>query len=377
MDTDAENGRQTEDGRRTTPPPSSVHRPPSTEEVVSLRGVWKTYEQRQRSEKLSQLLKDLFRPQVRRVDALCGVDLSIQRGEIVAYAGPNGAGKSTTVKLCSGLLAPTSGQVRVLGLDPVKDRVRYVSRIGVVFGQRTELYWDHPLAASYEWKRVVWDIPQERFERMQGFVRELLGLDEFFRAAPKELSLGQRMRADLGMALLHEPEILFLDEPTLGLDVLAKRNILTCIKDLNRERRLTVMVTSHDMAELEQLAGRIVMIHRGNIAFDGDFGRLRKEFAARRVLTLETEGSTPPVLDGADLVRSEGGRHEYVFDAARVPIAGILEQAAAQTRVLDVETHQLPIDDVIADIYERWLAEGRGQAPAAPATPAPEPVAAS
>ena len=325
------------------------------EPIVSLQDVTKLYKQRQRSEKFTGLVRSLFKPAVKVVEALRGVSLQIQRGEVVAYAGPNGAGKSTTVKLCAGLLAPTSGTVRVMGFNPVKERVKFVARIGVVFGQRTELYWDLPVATSYEWKRVVWNVPPERFERMRGFVRELLGLDEFFQTAPRELSLGQRMRADLGLALLHEPEILFLDEPTLGLDVLARRNILSCIKDLNRDRQLTVLVTSHDMAELEQLSGRIVMIHRGSIAFDGDWQRLRREFAARRVLTLETEDAVAPTLDGAELVSSDGSRHEYVYDAAAVQIARLLEQAAAQTRVLDVETHQLPIDTVIADVYERWL----------------------
>ncbi|MGI8423634.1 MAG: ABC transporter ATP-binding protein [Chloroflexota bacterium] len=323
--------------------------------IVSLQSVHKIYSQRQRSEKFTSLIKSLFRPTIKTIRALNDVSLQIQTGEIVAYAGPNGAGKSTTIKLCAGLLAPTSGEVRVMGFNPVKDRVNFVSRIGVVFGQRTELYWDLPVASSFEWKRVVWDIPRERYERMRAFVRELLALDEFFHTAARELSLGQRMRADLGLALLHEPEILFLDEPTLGLDVLARRNILACIKDLNRDRDLTVLVTSHDMAELEQLAGRIVMIHQGAIAFDGDWARLRREFAARRVLILETETRTAPTLDGADLVRSESNRHEYVFDAAHIQIASLLDQAAAQTRVLDVETHQLPIDEVIADVYQRWL----------------------
>jgi ABC-2 type transport system ATP-binding protein len=333
------------------------------EPIIALTGVWKTYRQRQRSETLAGQLRSLLRPVVKEVDALRGIDLTIQRGEVVAYAGPNGAGKSTTVKLCAGLLAPTRGRVRVMGFDPVKERVRFVSRVGVVFGQRTELYWDLPVASSFEWKRIVWDVPRERYERMRGFVRELLALDEFFSTAPRELSLGQRMRADLALALLHEPEILFLDEPTLGLDVLAKRNILGCLKDLNRDRRLTVLVTSHDMAELEQLAGRIVMIHRGSIAFDGDFARLRRESAARRVLTLETDGATAPHLDGAQLIGSAGGRHEYVFDAARVSISALLDQAAAQARILDVETHQPPIDDVIAGIYERWLRDGHQPPP--------------
>jgi ABC-2 type transport system ATP-binding protein len=306
---------------------------------------------------------------VREVEALKGINLRVGWGEIVAYAGPNGAGKSTTVKLLSGLLAPDRGSVRVLGLDPVRDRVRYVNRIGVVFGQRTELWWDQPLAASFEWKRVVWDIPRPRFDRMLGLVKELLGLDEIFHSLARELSLGQRMRADLGMALLHEPEMLFLDEPTLGLDVLAKRDILRFIKQINRERHVTVMMTSHDMSDLEELAGRVVMIHRGDIAFDGAFDRLRQEVADRRRLLIETDAATAPTLEGATLMTSEGTRHEYVFDATHVRIATLLEQAAAQVRISDVETHRAPIDDVIADIYETWQRQAREQRPVVEAEP--------
>jgi ABC-2 type transport system ATP-binding protein len=326
--------------------------------VVELTGVSKTFRQKQRSERLGDVLRQLVRPTVKKITALQNVTLRIARGETVAYAGPNGAGKSTTVKLLSSLLTPDAGTVRVLGMDPIRDRVRYVSRIGVVFGQRTELWWDHPVAASFEWKRVVWDIPRLRYERMLGVVRELLGLDEFFHSLARELSLGQRMRADLAMALLPEPEVLFLDEPTLGLDVLAKRNILRFIKELNREQNVTVMVTSHDMAELEQLAGRIILIDHGKIAFDGDFLRLRREFSDRRRLLLETADGAAPTLEGAEWIGSEAGRHEYVFDASRVKIAELLEQAAAQTQVLDVETHRPPIDEVIADIYEKWQQPG-------------------
>jgi ABC-2 type transport system ATP-binding protein len=322
--------------------------------VVELRGVSKTFRQKQRSERLREALRTMLRPPVREVRALKAIDLTIRRREIVAYAGPNGAGKSTTVKLLSGLLAPDTGSVRSLGMDPVRERVRYVGRIGVVFGQRTELWMDHPVAASFEWKRVVWDIPRPRYERMRDLVKELLGLGEFFHSLTRELSLGQKMRAELGLALLHEPELLFLDEPTLGLDVLAKRTILGFIKDLNRERRVTVMVTSHDMAELEQLAGRIVMIDHGTIAFDGAFDQLRREVSDLRRLLIETGQGAAPALSGAALVRSEGGRHEYVFDAAQIRIATLLEQAAAQVAVLDVETHRAPIDEVIADIYRQW-----------------------
>ncbi|HEY8951956.1 MAG TPA: ATP-binding cassette domain-containing protein, partial [Candidatus Dormibacteraeota bacterium] len=270
--------------------------------MVEISGVWKVYYQTQRAERLREVLLGLVRPRIRKIEALRGIDLTIRRGEVVAYAGPNGAGKSTTVKLLSSLLTPDAGTVRSLGLDPVRDRVRYVSRIGVVFGQRTELWWDHPVAASFAWKQVVWDVPRERYERALGFLREVLGLDEIWKSLARELSLGQKMRAELGLALIHEPEILFLDEPTIGLDVLAKRNVLAFIKQLNRERQVTVMVTSHDMSDLEQLAGRIVMIHQGRIAFDGDFDQLRRAFADRRRLLIETPEPTAPIITGAELI---------------------------------------------------------------------------
>jgi ABC-2 type transport system ATP-binding protein len=326
-----------------------------TDTVVELSGVRKVYRQRVRSARLGDVLRNLLHPEVRVVEALRGIDLTVRRGEVVAYAGPNGAGKSTTIKLLSGLLAPDSGRVRALGMDPVRDRVQYVGRIGVVFGQRTELWWDHPVAASFEWKRVVWNIPRPRYDRMLALVRELLDLDDIFLTTARELSLGQRMRADLALALLHEPEILLLDEPTLGLDVLARRRILSFIRELNREREVSVVVTSHDMAELEQLAGRIVLLHQGQIAFDGVFSELRRVLTRRRVLTLDTASPIAPQLDGAELISSDAGRHEYAFDAAAAKLSDLLEQASAQTEVLDVETHRAPIDQVVADLYEHWL----------------------
>ena len=322
--------------------------------VVEISGVSKIFRQRQRFEKRGDILRNLLRPQYREIHALQAIDLQISRGEIVAYAGPNGAGKSTTVKLLSGLLVPDSGMIRVLGMDPTRERVRYVGKIGVVFGQRTELWWDHPVAASFEWKRVVWSIPDERFYRMLSELKEVLGLGEFYNSFARELSLGQKMRADLALALMPEPEILFLDEPTLGLDVLARRNILEFIQTLNREQRVTVMLTSHDMSELEQLAGRIVMIDHGRLAFDGSFERLRSEFADRRRLVIRTAPGPAPSLELAQLVNSENGLHEYLFDASHVGVADLLAQISGQAAILDVETHRAPIDDVIADIYQKW-----------------------
>lgn len=325
--------------------------------VVELTGVRKTYRRRQRSEQLGQAMARFFRPTFQTVTALDGIDLRIGRGEVVAYAGPNGAGKSTTIKILSGLLAPEAGQVRVLGLNAMRQRLDLVGRISVVFGQRTELWWDHPVAASFDWKRVVWGIERADYDRMVGFVKELLGLDEFFHSMARELSLGQRMRADLGLALINQPELMLLDEPTLGLDVLAKRKVLQSIVNLNQERGMTVLVTSHDMPDLEALASRVVMINRGAIAFDGPFQQFRQQLGDPRRLIIRTADDVAPVLSGATLIRSEAGRHEYAFDANDVPIARLIDQAGAAVELLDVETQRSSIDDVVADVYHRWLAE--------------------
>jgi ABC-2 type transport system ATP-binding protein len=335
--------------------PSQVHNATAHSDiVVELQDVHKVFRQRQRSSKLSETLRHMFNPRIREVRALQGVSMQIRRGEIVAYAGPNGAGKSTTIKLLSGLLAPNGGSVRSLGFDPISNRVQYVKRIGVVFGQRSELWYDHPVAASYEWKRVVWDIPQDRFELMQKRLIEVLGLEEFFHSLARELSLGQRMRAELGLALLHEPELLFLDEPTIGLDVLSKRMMLDFVKELNRKQNVTVMITSHDMAELEQLAGRMVMIDHGQVAFDGPFEQLRQLMSDSRHLIIETADEAAPLLEGAELVESQARRHEYRFDASKFNIVDLLNQASTQTSIVDVETLRAPIDEVIANIYQSW-----------------------
>jgi ABC-2 type transport system ATP-binding protein len=298
--------------------------------VVELHGVHKSFRRRLRSATFAGLLRDVLHPRRETVTALRGIDLGVEAGEMVAYAGPNGAGKSTTIKLLAGLLAPDSGTVRSLGLDPVRDRVRYVGRIGVVFGQRTELWWDHPVAATFSWRKTVWNIPDDVYRRTLPMVRELLGLDPFWNASARELSLGQRMRADLALALVGEPRILFLDEPTIGLDVLVKQEVLEAIRTLNRERGVTVMVTSHDMSDLEELRARIVLINRGEIAYDGSFEDLRRRMGDRRRLVVQTDSTAAPALPGARHLGSEGTRHEYAFDAVAMPIQRLLAAAAAR-----------------------------------------------
>ena len=243
--------------------------------AVSVQGVTKIFTQWQRENAGKGLIKNLFKPEKKIVTALDDVSFTIARGEFVAYAGPNGAGKSTTMKLLAGMLQPTEGQIQVLGMSPDRERIRVMRQLGVLFGNRTELWWDHPVAQSFEWKRVVWDIPREVYVRNLEMVIELLDIGPLMKTFARELSLGQRMRADLAMMLLHSPRLILLDEPTLGLDVVAKRQMIDFLKRINEEDGVTIVVTSHDMDDLEEMAQRIMMISGGKVAFDGSFDGLR------------------------------------------------------------------------------------------------------
>ncbi|MCL1964775.1 MAG: ATP-binding cassette domain-containing protein [Firmicutes bacterium] len=295
----------------------------------------------------------LFRRGTRRVAALDGVSFSIRGGEFVAYAGPNGAGKSTTFKLLCGMLAPQSGRVSALGLDPARDRIPIMQKTGVLFGNRSELWWDHPVRASFEWKRRVWDIEDKTYARMFTMACDLLGLDEFLDTFSRELSLGQRMRANLGLMLLHDPSLILLDEPTLGLDVLAKRRIIDCLKRMNREEGKTLLVTSHDIDDLTEMAQRIMLLSKGKLAFDGKYDALTLLTGDKRLLCF-TAREPEPDLHGAVMISREGDRHCYEYDAGSVSIAALLRSLAEIPGVRDVETGRAPIESVIAELYRGW-----------------------
>lgn len=332
---------------------TEVEDTPNSGIVVDLKEVSKTYYQHQRPESFSETLRTFLRPSVKAVRALRGVDLRIRSGEMVAYAGPNGSGKSTTIKLLSGLMIPDRGSVRALGMDPARNRVRYVKRIAVVFGQRTELWWDHSVGASFRWKKATWGIPDDHYRTACGKLREQFDLVPIWKSLARELSLGQRMRADFALALLHDPELILLDEPALGLDVIARDRMLSWIKYLNTSGGKTVLITSHSMADLEKLGARVVLIHDGSIRFDGGFADLRATVADRRVLTVETDAGTAPVLRGAEVSSSVNGRHVYLFDANRVPVVGLLQELSKTCRVSDVQTAPAAIDDVVSEVYRR------------------------
>ena len=381
--------------------------------AVNVRNITKNYEQWQRSSDRRDLLRNLIKPEKRIITALDDVSFQVEKGEFVAYAGANGAGKSTTMKILAGMLYPTSGSVSVLGLSPQTDRIPLMRRLGVMFGNRTELWWDQPVIQSFEWKRVIWDIPDNRYRKTLDTVCELLDIKALLHTFVRELSLGQRMKADLALLLLHEPELILLDEPTIGLDVLAKRQMIGFLKDLNREKQTTILVTSHDMDDLEEMARRIILVSKGHIAYDGSFGDLRTAAGCMCRIAVTIEGDdvaaelesagvelgsagvksaanddaaaigsdgrsvlaangnaapavanncaahpadhrSAPVIPNASLISGSRGVFEYEFDQQATPITSILSSISRIRGVKDVEIKKAPIEEVITGLYLKW-----------------------
>jgi ABC-2 type transport system ATP-binding protein len=268
-------------------------------------------------------VKNLFTTEYRVVRAVDDVSFQVEAGELVGYLGPNGAGKSTTIKMLTGILVPSSGEVNIGGHVPWKDRVEYVRGIGVVFGQRTNLWWDLPVIESLDLLRHVYRIPEDRYEQNLAEFRELLGLDEFLHTPVRSLSLGQRMRADLAGALLHDPHIIFLDEPTIGLDVVAKERIRQFVKAINRERGVTVILTTHDLGDVEKLCERVMMIDRGKLLFDGAPGELVLRFGGERELVVDfAEDYASVEIDGARVADRADRRATYRFARGSIQRVG-------------------------------------------------------
>ncbi len=324
------------------------------QDAIKISGVTKVFTQWQRDNAGKGILKNLLKPEKKIITALENVSFNVKHGEFVAYAGPNGAGKSTTMKLLSGMLVQNSGDISVLGMSPSKQRVNLMSKIGILFGNRTELWWDHPVSQSFEWKKVVWNIPDDVYKRNFEMVVELLDVEKLLKTYSRELSLGQRMRADLAMMLLHSPQLILLDEPTLGLDVVAKRQMIDFLKKINRENGVTIVVTSHDMDDLEEMAQRILMIANGKVAFDGSFDGLREITGnITRVVIATEEGFAPNITNGK-LVSAENGVFEFDVDLAKLPVKKLLGQLSLLDGVKDVEIKKAPIEQVIAEIYRSW-----------------------
>jgi ABC-2 type transport system ATP-binding protein len=261
--------------------------------LIEVSGLSKQFKQAVKDPGLAGAVKHLFKQKYKEKRAVDGIDFSIAEGEAVAYVGPNGAGKSTTIKMLSGVLLPTSGSVTVGGLIPHKQRMANAKQIGVVFGQRTQLWWDIPVIESFSLLKDIYEIPEAKYRETLEMFTELLDLSEFMGLPVRKLSLGQRMRSDLAAALLHSPKIVYLDEPTIGLDIAVKRRVREFIKQINRDYGTTILLTTHDLGDIEDICKRLIIIDNGRLVYDGDMQSVKDAFARERILHVQTSSPVP------------------------------------------------------------------------------------
>ncbi|GGU13418.1 ABC transporter ATP-binding protein [Streptomyces coeruleorubidus] len=311
---------------------------------IELDGVEKVFDVRKKTGFMKR-----ERRQVRAVDS---ISFRVERGEMVGYIGPNGAGKSTTIKMLTGILTPSAGRLRVAGIDPSRDRMRLAHRIGVVFGQRTTLWWDLPLVDSYRLMHRMYRIPDARYRENLDRLVELLDLGDLLDVPVRQLSLGQRMRGDIAAALLHDPEVLYLDEPTIGLDVVSKSKVREFLRELNAERGTTVLLTTHDLQDIEQLCKRVMVIDHGRLMYDGPLAGLHEAGESERILVVDLERELPPIDAPAParVVRVDGPRQWLAFPAAQ-SAAPLVARIAAEYPLVDLSVREPDIEAVIAKMY--------------------------
>ena len=293
-----------------------------------------------------------LRRERRQVTAVDGVSFSVEPGEMVGYIGPNGAGKSTTIKMLTGILVPSSGQVSVAGLAPARKRTQLARRIGVVFGNRSLLWWDLPLRDSFELLRHIYRVPAPEYRGRLAELGELLDLGPFLDTPVRQLSLGQRMRGELTAALLHAPKVLFLDEPTVGLDIVSKARVRDFLAELNRERGVTVLLTTHDLSDIERLCPRMVIIDHGKVLYDGGTVEIAARFGGERTLVVDLAESRPPLrLARGSVVRTDGPRQWIKFRSDETTAATLISAVSEQAQLVDLSIEEPSIEEVVRRVY--------------------------
>lgn len=329
--------------------------------VIEAQGLTKSYRVSVKEPGLRGAVKHLFKPNHQEKMAVNGISLAVKEGEAVAYVGPNGAGKSTTIKMLTGILVPTSGKVLVDGLIPSKHRMENAMKIGVVFGQRTQLWWDLPIVESFELLKDIYEIPDAIYKQNMERFTELLGLDSFLHSPARRVSLGQRMRADLAAALLHNPRIVYLDEPTIGLDIAVKERIRAFIKEMNQDSSTTIMLTTHDLVDIEEICNRLIIIDQGSIIYDGDVTTVKQLYAKERTIHFQVERSAAALeaivasLPGATLIHEESKSFSLRFDKDEISASEIARCMMNQLEVVDFHIDEPKIDHVIRKVYNHDL----------------------
>lgn len=324
-----------------------------TTPAIASEGLTKTFVVRHRAGRVRRRRAD--------VTAVADVTFTVEPGETVGYLGPNGAGKSTTIKMLTGILTPSSGHVSTLGLDPVRQRTELARRIGVVFGQRTQLWWDLPLADSFELLHHVYRTERARHDaNLVSFV-DLLDMGSFLATPVRQLSLGQRMRGELTAALLHDPALVVLDEPTIGLDVVSKHAVRDFLAALNRDRGTTILLTTHDLDDVERLCRRMMIIDHGRVIHDGSVAGFKETYGVRRTVVVDLiEEQAPLVVPGTEVVRVEGRRQWLAFDRTETTAAAVVAGIASATALEDLSVEEPDIEDLVREVYAGVPRQGPG-----------------
>jgi len=323
--------------------------------MITVEGLCKTFKVAKRSAGFKAAAKALFKREYTEIEALRDVSFNIDEGEVVGYIGPNGAGKSTTIKVMSGILMPDSGKCEILGRTPWNDRIAHVKNIGVVFGQRSQLMWDIPVLDSFELLRDIYRVPEQKYKKNLDKLTEILELGEILGTPVRQMSLGQRMRCEITASLLHSPRILFLDEPTIGLDAVSKVAVRKFIKEINRENGVTVILTTHDMGDVEALADRILLIGKGQILFDGSFNHLKSRYNSYGVLSVDYSGDDNLLdIENTNILSNVNGRAVLQVDTNIRSMSSVICQLSNILEIRDITVEVRPIEEVIAALYKEY-----------------------
>ena len=322
--------------------------------MIELKNINKTFRVSHRNAGLKEAMKSLLHRQYTITHALQDVTFSVGDGEILGYIGPNGSGKSSTIKIMSGILTPDSGECIINGRTPWKDRINHVREIGVVFGQRSQLWWDVPVIDSFELLKDIYKIDNSTYKRNLNELTEQLGLGDVIRTPTRQLSLGQRMRCEIAASLLHEPRTLFLDEPTIGLDAVSKIAVRDFIKHINKEKGTTVILTTHDMNDIEALAERIILIGKGQILLDGTLSELKRRHSKYKTLSIDYTGEKIDAFEGAEFVKELAGHAEIVLDTDKISVSEAVSHIASQTEIRDISVTGATAEEMVVSLYREF-----------------------
>ena len=322
--------------------------------MIELKNISKTFKVAKRNAGFSEAVKALFKKDYTYIKALQDISFTIGDGEMVGYIGPNGAGKSSTIKIMSGILTPDIGECVINGRIPWKDRIRHVKEIGVVFGQRSQLWWDVPVIDSFELIRDIYNVAESDYKKTLEQLIELLNISEIVKTPARQLSLGQRMRCEIAASLLHSPKILFLDEPTIGLDAVSKIAVRDFIKTINRENKTTVILTTHDMQDIEALTERILLIGKGRILLDGSLSELKMRNSSHKTLTVDYTGEKLPEYENMSVIKDLNGHAEIIIDTNLMTVSQAISDISANVEIKDISVAGETIDKTVVSLYKEF-----------------------